>query len=157
MMHVNPGRIRTVYFIVFAIGVAIVAEACGPDIVFRAYLGKTLWQPGWRQLAELIVPAPEKPSYLPYAGMSPGGGSPDLQRVRDAYRALFPEPPDIRFGGLIWSEVRIAELRNLVRAASAADEAEAHELELLRCKVELRAARPGDDDALGQVRSCFES
>src|SRR5262245_38636590 len=142
-----------------AVGAAlvIVAEACGPEIVFRAYLNKAFWQPKLKYVAQLAggLP-PEKANYLPYAGMSSSGGSPALQRVRESYRALFPDDRH-GIGPLDWPTATLESLRQLLAAVSAANPAEAEEFELLRCKVELRAARPDDQDALERVKSCFES
>jgi hypothetical protein len=52
---------------------------------------------------------------------------------------------------------RIRPTVHLVSAARANTVTEADELELLRCRVDLRAARPNDKPALAQVRSCFET
>jgi hypothetical protein len=153
----NPKRPvrRTAAIVLLAFGLAIVVEACSFETVFRAYLGKSLWQPTWRYVSELADGLPaEKADYQSYAGMSPGAGNSGLQNVRAAYRALFP---DSGIGSLVWPDPVISNLRDLVRAASPANAAEADELRLLRCKVELRALKSWNDAALGQVRSCFES
>src|SRR5262249_20692800 len=63
---------------------------------------------------------------------------------------------------LNWPDATIAALRDLAAVTRADSAAEADELELLRCKIELRAAKLRDgrreeDPALAQVRSCLES
>src|SRR5262249_10311033 len=96
---------------------------------------------------------PEKQNHSPYAGMAASGGSTELQKARDAYRTLFPDPPT----SLNWPESTLANVRNILLSTSVTNSAEEPELALMRCKLELRAAHPGDDPALAQVRSCFES
>jgi hypothetical protein len=154
MMRKKRRLVRAVGFAVAAAAFAIVADACSFETIFRAYLGKTLWNPTWKYVSELTdgLP-PENADHVPYAGMSSGGGSAGLQDVREAYRDLFPEPS----GVLRWPDPVIADLRKRVRSATAADADEAHELELLQCKIELRALRGIGDPGIGQVRSCFES
>lgn len=81
--------------------------------------------------------------------------------MRDAYRALFPDDPSTVFkagmGSLNWPDSTINNLRELLRNASATNADEANELDLLRCKIELRALKDRNDAALPRVRSCFEA
>jgi len=136
---------------VAAIAVAIVG-ACGPNIVFRAYLDKSMWVPAWADWRAALGPDSPRTDYVPYAGMATGGAA-TLQNVRDAYRALFPD----NVQSLNWPDSTIQPLRVLVQAARPASSAEADELELLNCKVELRGAKPDDDAALTRVRGCLDS
>jgi len=136
--------------IVAAIAVAVVG-ACGPNIVFRAYLNKTMWVVTWADWRAALGPDSSRKDYLPYAGMATGGAA-TLQNVRDAYRALFPDDLE----SLNWPDSTIQPLRMFVRAAQPANAAEADELELLNCKVELRAAKPDDDASLGRVKECLD-
>ena len=154
-MRESHTLLRSLYSVLFLLGLAIFAEACGPELVFRAYLSKSFWQPMLRYAAELADGLPaEKTTYSPYAGMAAGGGSTGLQNARDAYRTLFPDQP---FGSLNWPEPTIANVRNVLLSTSVTDSAEEQELALMRCKLELRAAQPNDDSTLAQVRLCFES
>ncbi|HEX4999331.1 MAG TPA: hypothetical protein VFY29_13975 [Terriglobia bacterium] len=151
---------RTLLILVMlVVALAIVAEACGPNIIFRAYLDKALWRPSPMGAYALAAGLPEeKTTFVPYAGIAPAGGSLSLQRLRDAYRDLFPDQPGpYNPAPLSWPEPTIARLRELAAAASAANENEAHELGLLRCKIELRAAGPRDNGALNGAARCFES
>jgi hypothetical protein len=156
MMWTHRRALRAVGFSVVALGVAIAAaEACSVDIVFRAYLRQALWKPTWKYVSELAARLPaEKSSYDAYAGMSDERAGRDLEKARSAYRALFA---DNQSASLDWPDPVIGNLRDLLRTTSAANAAEAHELALLRCKVELRGWKPGDDAGLGQVRACFEA
>lgn len=151
----NRSLRRTAGLVLIAVVFAIVAEACSFETVFRAYLQKNMWQPTWKYVSELADGLPaEKSDYVSYAGMSPADGSSGLDKARLAYRALFP---DSGISALRWPDPVISNLRDLVRAASPANAAEADELALLLCKVELRALKAENDAALDQVRSCFES
>jgi hypothetical protein len=141
-----------------ALVIIAVVAACGPDLVFRAYLGNTLWRPPFRSIdTDAANLPPERLDHAPYAGMSPVGGRTSLQAARDAYRALFPDRPDPFEPSLHWPEPVLANVRNLVDAARAENQADADELDLLRCKVDLRAASPDDRPALSSVRACFDS
>jgi hypothetical protein len=145
------------YAVFVAVVLAIVAEACGPDLVFRAYLGRNFWKPALKYVAELSrgLP-PEKTAYSPYAGMAPGGGSQSLQKLRDTYRALFPDPLTSPSGALNWPESTLQNLRDIVGTTMVTD-TERDEFELLRCKIDLRAARFDDDAALSNAGSCLEA
>src|SRR5262249_17232274 len=100
---------------------------------------------------------PERSDYLPFAGMSSFGGSNSLQQVRDAYGALFRYSANPYPSGLLnWPDSTINELRDLIRRTTVIA-AEMDEFELLRCKVELRAGKLGDEAALAQAGSCFDN
>ena len=162
MMCVHRLAIRAACALVLALGLVVASAAHTPEVIFRAYLSKTSWHPAQRDIRELMAGLPpEKESHLPYAGMAHDGGSASLQAARDAYRALFPDqpPPDSYYysNGLKWPAPDLARVRDLASAARATTVAETDELELLRCKVDLRAAMPDDKPALVQVRSCFEA
>jgi len=145
---------RAVYFGAFVVGLAVVAEACGPDIVLRAYLNRLSWAPTWRTLTELVTLPPEKSDYSPFAGISTSDGSLDLEKVRGSYQLLFSPP--LFSGSFDWPAPAIDNVRDVARTA-VVPPAEADELELVRCKVELRGSSPGDKAALDQVASCLES
>jgi hypothetical protein len=148
--------------IVASLVVVAVVEACGINIVFRAYLDRALWRPATTSIAELLKGRPvDGTRYTPYAGMTAGGGSVSLQGARDAYRALFPDQPrqapDAFQGTLNWPELTLAKVRDIVYAAQATTPTEEDELDLLRCKVELRVAKPDDQAALTALRICFDT
>src|SRR5581483_3906769 len=94
-------------------------------------------------------------NYLPYAGMAETGGPAALQTLRDTYADLFP--PDNPYERLEWSPSTVDHLNDLLRAVRPANSAQSHELDLLRCKIELRAAQPSDSAALETTRACFET
>jgi len=149
---------RIVFCLCCTAAVALVTEACGPDITFRAYLARNFWRPAWRYVGEMTRGLPgENTTFVPYAGMSPEKGG-ALARARTAYRDLFPNYTSFNrgIGPLNWPDATITELRELIRNTSPSNSDEAHELELLRCKVELRALKDGSDAALPQVRACFD-
>jgi hypothetical protein len=158
MRDVRPIGIRAACSILLFAGAVGLGVACGPEINFRAYLRKTLWHPAFRDWTEVLAGLPpENDHRLPYAGMANGGANGSLQTARDAYRALFPEEPDPYSNTLNWPAPVLAHVRDLVNAVRPANDAETAELDLLRCKVELRAAKPDDKAALSNVRSCFET
>jgi hypothetical protein len=160
MMHVHRLAIRAACPLVLALGLVVATAAHTPEVIFRAYLSKTLWHPAQRDVRELIAGLPpERESHLSYAGMAHDGAGASLQAARDAYRALFPDqpPPDYYYYTLNWPAPDLARVRDFVSAARATTVAETDELELLRCKVDLRAAKPDDKPALAQVRSCFDT
>jgi hypothetical protein len=137
------------------VGGVILAEACGSYLVFRAYLEPNFWQPLRQRVEDALTGLPPEPNaYKPYAGMAPGSGSVTVQQVRDEYRAQFPNDSEIK---LDWPAETVARLRSLMDAARPANAAERDELELLRCKADLRGARIGDDASLAAVQSCLES
>jgi hypothetical protein len=137
---------------VLIIGAAIFAEACGPFLVFRAYLeANALGRLGQNVYEALPTLPPERFAYQPYAGMAFDSASVTVQRVRDEYQA---SSPDDR---IEWSSETVARLRSLIGEAHPANAAERSELELLRCKVDMRGAHYGDDTSLAAVQACFES
>src|SRR6185295_854065 len=149
----NRRTIQAACIVILGVSLAIIAEACSFEVVFRAYLGRSFWKPVWIYVSELADGLPqEKANYLAYAGMSSAGGSAGMQRARESYQALNTNQQ------LIWPEPVIVSLRDLVAVTTAANAAEGHELELLRCKVELRGLKSGRDAAaLAQVHACFEA
>jgi hypothetical protein len=160
MMRPHRYAIRLAWFAALTLGMAAAVAAHTPEVIFRAYLTRTWWHPAQRDVRGLIARlAPERNGHSPYAGMSQSGGGASLQMARDAYRALFPDQPPVNYdhGSLNWPEPVIAHVRDLARDARAANQVEADELELLRCKVDLRGAKLGDDAALAGVRSCLDS
>ena len=141
--------------IILASGLAVLVEACGIDVTFRAYLDQTFWRPTLTYVAELARNLPkEKGNYLPYAGMSMGRGNSAVQTVRDFYQSQFRDDP---YPELNFPTAVIDRLRDLLTAIQTTRDAESHEVDLLRCKVELRAARIGDDASFARVQSCLES
>jgi hypothetical protein len=159
MMRPPRCAIRLAWFSALVLGMATAVAAHSPEVIFRAYLTRTWWHPAQRDVRELMARlSPERNSRSPYAGMSPSGGGASLQAARDAYRALFPDQPPVYSdqGSLNWPEAVIAHVRDLVGDARAANQVEADELELLRCKVDLRGARVADAAALAGVRSCLD-
>jgi len=130
--------------------------ACGIDITFRAYLEKRLWRPTVRPTANLVKDLPpEKTAYVPYAGMGSSGRDAAFNSLRQAYSALFPATDS--GSSLEWSQATINNLLKLLGAVQPRNNADRNELELLRCKIGLRAARPDDAAALASTQSCFES
>jgi len=159
MTQKNRRSIRAVCIVILGVSLAMIAQACSFEIVFHAYLGPSSWRPAWKYISELANGLPrEKPDYVPYAGISSTGGSDGLQKARDSYQALFSYPQPPYSNGWSWPEPVLTSLQDLVRSTLPANAAEADELGLLMCKVELRALKAGRDEAaLAKVHSCFES
>jgi len=159
MMQRNRWPFRAVCIAILGGSLVIFAEACSFEIVFHAYLGNSFWKPAWKYVSELADGLPrEKTDYLPYAGISSTGGGADLQKARDSYQAIFSYPQQPYSNGWSWPEPVLTRLRDLVRSTVPANAAEADELGLLTCKVELRALKSGRDEAaLTPVHACFES
>ena len=136
--------------------IAWMAEACGYEVNFRAYLGKNLWSPLAHDVRELGKTLPkEKQNYTPYAGMSASGEDAALQEVRNEYQKQFGEIPP--FAPLEWPDSTTDLIRDMLRRIPPGIVPQP-EADLLRCKIELRAVRViGDTPELRQVQSCFET
>ncbi len=148
------GRVLAIVVVVTA--VVLLADACGFETTFRAYLEKGFWRPFYRYVAELKQGLPrERKINDPYAGMAAGGGSDGLRNVRRAYQNLAFGVST--FPPYIFTDAQLAPLRAALRDVRPANVAETQELDLLRCKTELRAAKLGDDEGLQRAQSCFES
>jgi len=157
----RPGR-RLILCSLIVIGAVAIVEACSTYATFRAYLTGSIWRPTLRYVSEFTTGAPaENPMYVPYAGMWPTAGPADITRVRTAYRALFPDSSSVALNNgmasLNWPDSTIGALRNLVNSATAANDTERHELDLLKCKIDLRGVKSKTDPSLSQVESCFEN
>jgi hypothetical protein len=143
-------QILTIFAVATALG--LVAEACGYETTFRAYLGKRFWRPFYRYAADLKQGLPkERKTNVPYAGMATGGGSAGLRNARQFYQSVVLSPP------YIYTDPEIARLRTALSDARPSGVAETQELDLLRCKIELRAAKLKDAPGLQRAEACFES
>src|SRR5580704_7286187 len=123
MTRVHRLAIRAACYGVLVPALAVATAAHTPEVIFRAYLSKTLWHPAQRDIRELMAGLPpERESHLPYAGMAHDGAGASLQAARDAYRALFPDqpPPDhYSSNALNWPAPDLARVADLVSAARA--------------------------------------
>lgn len=153
------GTKRQLLCVVFVVcGLVAIAGACATDVTFRAYLDKTFWRPRVRYIAELADGLPkEKRNYSAYAGMGASGGRPDLQEVRKAYQDLLSGKDEGSYNALVFSEVNVGRVRDMLGGLRSANKIEADEIDLLKCKVGLRAASKQDSTALAGVQTCFES
>lgn len=151
------GTKRQLLCVVFVVcGLVAIAGACGTDVTFRAYLDKTFWRPRVRYIAELANGLPkEKQSYAPFAGTASSGGRPDLQEVRKAYQDLLAGQ-DAHWYALVYPKGATSRIDAMLGRLQPANKAERDEMELLKCKVGLRAATRDDSAALVSVQSCFE-
>jgi hypothetical protein len=122
MMRVHRLAIRAACPLVVALGLVVATAAHTPEVIFRAYLRKTLWHPAQRDVRELMAGLPpERQSHVSYAGMAHDGAGGSLQAARDAYRALFPDqpPPDYHYNSnaLNWPARDLARVADLVSAS----------------------------------------
>jgi hypothetical protein len=153
-------RVITVLIIIG--GLLVLVEACVPELTFRAYLSPDFFQPLGRGLSILtrVLPA-EKNTYIPYAGISESPDAGPMAGLRAAYRdLLYNSPPQVGPYGqrlpLVFLPQAVDAVRDRIRAVSPLNGSQADEVDLLQCKLDLRAARIDDDPSLLAAQTCLE-
>jgi hypothetical protein len=153
-MPVLRRRIITVLLIIG--GFVVLVEACSPELTFRAYLSPDLFQPFRRSFAGITRSVPAGRGYVPYAGISESTESGPIDELRQAYRNLLSSSARLYGASLNFAPEAVEVVRERIRTMAPVDSKYADEVDLLQCKLDLRAARNDDDASLATAQACLE-